>query len=171
MNATERLKQAKPDLIKKYAQRHNGMALYQILSTMIPYMLLFYLAVWSLDVSYWLTGAFIFLLVLIILRVFMMMHDAGHGCLFVSPKQNRIAGFIMGVMCGVPEYVWSKHHAYHHATNGNWEKYRGPLAVLSSTTSPNFNLNSSELTSAIVIFYWRLLAGFYILFLTLDLHG
>jgi len=133
MNATERLKQAKPDLIKKYAQRHNGMALYQILSTMIPYMLLFYLAVWSLDVSYWLTGAFIFLLVLIILRVFMMMHDAGHGCLFVSPKQNRIAGFIMGVMCGVPEYVWSKHHAYHHATNGNWEKYRGPLAVLSST--------------------------------------
>jgi omega-6 fatty acid desaturase (delta-12 desaturase) len=31
----------------------------------------------------------------------------------------------------VPQYVWSKHHDYHHSTNGNWNKYRGPLAVLS----------------------------------------
>jgi len=133
MNATEQLKLKKRELIDKYAIRHNGMALYQMLSTIVPYVGLYYLSVWSLDISYWLTALFIFMLVLIILRVFMMMHDAGHGCLFVTPLQNRIAGFIMGVMCGVPEYVWSKHHAYHHATNGNWNKYRGPLAVLSST--------------------------------------
>lgn len=132
MNATEQLKQEKSQLIAKYAKRNNGFALYQILSTMVPYFALFYLAIISLEISYWLTAVSIFLLVLMIMRVFMMMHDAGHGCLFVSPKQNRIAGFIMGVMCGVPEYVWSKHHAYHHATNGNWAKYRGPLAVLSS---------------------------------------
>jgi omega-6 fatty acid desaturase (delta-12 desaturase) len=40
-------------------------------------------------------------------------------------------GFVFGVLCGVPQYVWSKHHDYHHSTNGNWNKYRGPLAVLS----------------------------------------
>jgi omega-6 fatty acid desaturase (delta-12 desaturase) len=34
-------------------------------------------------------------------------------------------------MSGIPQYVWSKHHAYHHATNGNWDKYRGPLAIKS----------------------------------------
>jgi acyl-lipid omega-6 desaturase (Delta-12 desaturase) len=28
---------------------------------------------------------------------------------------------------GMPQFVWSKHHAYHHATNGDWSKYRGPL--------------------------------------------
>lgn len=132
MNATERLKAEKSQLIKKYAQRHNGFALYQVLSTIIPYFALFYFAIESLSISYWLTAAITGLLILIIMRVFMMMHDAGHGCLFVSPGQNRVAGFIMGVLCGVPEYVWSKHHAYHHATNGNWNKYRGPLAVLSS---------------------------------------
>lgn len=132
MNATERLKLEKSELIKKYAHRNNGFALYQILSTMIPYFVLFILAIESLSVSYWLSAALITTLILFIMRVFMMMHDAGHGCLFVTPTQNRIAGFIMGVMCGVPEYVWSKHHAYHHATNGNWNKYRGPLAVLSS---------------------------------------
>ena len=132
MNATERLKLEKSDLIKKYAKRNSLFALYQMLSTMIPYFALFYFAIESLSISYWLSGALIFVLILFIMRVFMMMHDAGHGCLFVTPKQNSIAGFIMGVMCGVPEYVWSKHHAYHHATNGNWSKYRGPLAVLSS---------------------------------------
>lgn len=131
MTKTEKLKKEKQELISKYAVRSNGVALYQILSTLIPYCALFYLSIVSLSVSYWLSAGFIFLLILFIMRVFMMMHDAGHGCLFVSPMQNRIAGFMMGVMCGVPEYVWSKHHAYHHATNGNWNKYRGPLAVLS----------------------------------------
>lgn len=132
MNATERLKQEKQALITKYAIRHNGFALYQVLSTIVPYFALFYLAVVSLDVSIWLSLFLIAALILFIMRVFMMMHDAGHGCLFEKPLGNRIAGFIMGVLCGVPEYVWSKHHAYHHATNGNWNKYRGPLAVLSS---------------------------------------
>lgn len=132
MNATERLKLEKSELIQKYAHRNNGFALYQILSTAIPYFALFIGAIEALAVSYWLAAVLIFVLILFIMRVFMMMHDAGHGCLFVTPTQNRIAGFMMGVMCGVPEYVWSKHHAYHHSTNGNWNKYRGPLAVLSS---------------------------------------
>jgi omega-6 fatty acid desaturase (delta-12 desaturase) len=139
MNATERLKLEKSALIKKYANRSNGFALYQMLSTMIPYFALFYFAIESLTISYWLTAALVSLLILVIMRVFMMMHDAGHGCLFVTPRQNNIAGFIMGVMCGVPEYVWSKHHAYHHATNGNWNKYRGPLAVLSSEEYSNLD--------------------------------
>lgn len=132
MTATDQLKQKKQDLITQYAVRHNGFALYQVLSTIFPYCLFFYLAIVTQTISYWLTALCIGVLILFIMRVFMMMHDAGHGCLFVKPWQNRIVGFIMGVLCGVPEYVWSKHHAYHHATNGNWSKYRGPLAVLSS---------------------------------------
>ena len=31
----------------------------------------------------------------------------------------------------MPQYVWSQHHAYHHAHNGDWEKYRGPYATRS----------------------------------------
>jgi len=132
MLATERLKLEKTDLIEKFATRNNCFAMYQILSTMLPYFALFYLAIISLSISYWLTAVAIIGLIMFTMRVFMMMHDAGHDCLFVTARQNSIAGFIMGVMCGVPEYVWSKHHAYHHATNGNWNKYRGPLSVLSS---------------------------------------
>jgi omega-6 fatty acid desaturase (delta-12 desaturase) len=31
----------------------------------------------------------------------------------------------------MPQYVWSQHHNFHHAHNGNWEKYRGPYTTLS----------------------------------------
>ena len=132
MKPIERLKLEKSVLVEKYSKSNNTFATYQVLSTIIPYFALFYLAIISLSISYWLTAAATIGLIMITMRVFMMMHDAGHNCLFVTSRQNSIAGFIMGVMCGVPEYVWSKHHAYHHATNGNWNKYRGPLSVLSS---------------------------------------
>lgn len=62
----------------------------------------------------------------------MMMHDCGHDSLYNNPYLNKIVGFFMGVLCGIPQQVWSKHHAYHHATNGNWEKYQGPLSCIST---------------------------------------
>jgi omega-6 fatty acid desaturase (delta-12 desaturase) len=51
--------------------------------------------------------------------------------LFRSCWLNRAAGFVLGVVAGMPQYVWSQHHNYHHAHNGDWEKYRGPYTTLS----------------------------------------
>jgi omega-6 fatty acid desaturase (delta-12 desaturase) len=31
----------------------------------------------------------------------------------------------------MPQYVWSKHHLFHHSVNGNWQKSRGTLDILS----------------------------------------
>ena len=39
---------------------------------------------------------------------------------------------LTGVVTGMPQFVWSKHHAYHHLTNGDWEKYRGPLSIITT---------------------------------------
>lgn len=59
------------------------------------------------------------------------MHDCGHGSLFRSVALNRAFGFALGVVAGMPQYVWSKHHSYHHAHNGDWDAYRGPYTTLS----------------------------------------
>ncbi|MCK5640326.1 MAG: fatty acid desaturase [Gammaproteobacteria bacterium] len=128
----EQIKKEKSAIVSKYAKSNDLKAIYQILTTVVPYFLLFYIAIESISISYWLTAAYISLLILFLLRVFMMMHDCGHDSLFVKSRTNRLVGFVMGVLCGIPQYVWSKHHAYHHSTNGNWNKYRGPLSVLSS---------------------------------------
>ena len=53
------------------------------------------------------------------------MHECGHGSLFRTQWLNRACGFLLGVVSGMPQFVWSQHHNFHHANNGDWEKYRG----------------------------------------------
>ena len=79
--------------------------------------------------SWWLTAAVTLLMVLFLTRIFVLMHDCGHGSMFRTGRLNRFFGFVLGVLAGMPQYVWSQHHAFHHATNGNWAKYRGPFIV------------------------------------------
>ncbi len=69
---------------------------------------------------------------LLLVRVFVLMHDCGHGSLFRTPALNKAVGFAFGVISGIPQQVWSQHHHYHHANNGNWTRYRGPLNIIST---------------------------------------
>lgn len=97
----------------------------------MPLALLWWAAALSAGISHWLTAAALLLISLFSLRVFALMHECGHGSLFRSHWLNRAIGFLLGVISGMPHYVWSQHHSYHHAHNGNWEKYRGPYTTLS----------------------------------------
>ena len=85
----------------------------------------------SVHVSYWLAAAAVLLISLFTLRAFVLMHECGHGSLFRTQSLNRAFGFLLGVVSGMPQYVWSQHHNFHHANNGNWEKYRGLYTTLS----------------------------------------
>jgi len=59
-----------------------------------------------------------------------LMHDCGHGTLFSNPWLNRSAGFGLGCLNAIPQYPWSRGHAFHHKHNGNWQLYRGPSNLL-----------------------------------------
>lgn len=132
MTTPAQLKEIAPEIIKKYSSKSNLKAWFQNINTLIPYFALFYLAMNSLQSqSYWLTAGYTLLLSFFIVRIFMLMHDCGHKSMFKTPLLNTLGGFFTGVFVGMPQYVWAQHHNYHHATNGNWEKYRGPLNILS----------------------------------------
>ncbi len=103
----------------------------QSITTLVPLVLLWIVALWGYDYSPWLTVAATIAITLFLVRVFALMHECGHGSLFRSPWANRAMGFVFGVISGMPQYVWSQHHDYHHRNNGNWERYRGPLSTLS----------------------------------------
>jgi len=103
----------------------------QVLTTLGPLAALWYAVEPSAGVSLWLTAAVALLMTLFLVRAFVLMHECGHGSLFLSARLNRAFGFLFGVLSGMPQFVWGKHHAYHHATNGNWAKYRGPLNIRS----------------------------------------
>ena len=101
--------------------------LVQVLSALVPLAALWAAVAPSASVSLWLTAAVTMLMIPFLVRAFVLMHECGHGSLFFTNRLNRVFGFVFGIVSGMPQFVWSKHHAYHHATNGDWSKYRGPL--------------------------------------------
>ena len=131
MSAISDIREQKQGLIRRHAQADNRRALTQVLIALGMLAMVWWVAVWTVAFSYWLTLAAILLISLFDLRIFTLMHECGHGSLFRLQRLNRLFGFILGVVAGMPQYVWSRHHSYHHANNGNWEKYRGPYTTLS----------------------------------------
>ena len=128
MSSIGLVKAEKRALIDKHARPDNFKGSIQILNTVVPIAALWMAIAYA--PSYSLIAGLTVLLALLLVRVFALMHDAGHGSLLRGRKLNQIAGFFLGVIAGMPQYVWSQHHAFHHATNGNWAKYRGPFAVI-----------------------------------------
>ena len=131
MSLIDRVKERKQDMIRRHARADDVKALMQVLTTLALLALLWWAALSSAHVSYWLTAAAVLLISLFTVRAFTLMHECGHGSLFRTPWLNRAFGFLLGVVSGMPQYVWSQHHNFHHATNGNWEKYRGLYTTLS----------------------------------------
>lgn len=111
-------------VLAPYMKSNNLRATYQILNTLVPYLGLWFLAVKAAAISLWLMPPIIILLVLFSLRCFSLMHDCGHYSLFTNKQVNRFFGFVLGLVNAIPQYWWSRDHAYHHKTNGDWERYR-----------------------------------------------
>jgi omega-6 fatty acid desaturase (delta-12 desaturase) len=126
-----RIKQQKRAMISRYAKSDDIKGSTQVLTTLVPFALLWWAAVLANGISHWLTVFAILLIALFTLRVFALMHECGHESLFHRHWLNRAVGFLLGVVSGMPQYVWSQHHNFHHAHNGDWDKYRGPYTTLS----------------------------------------
>lgn len=102
-----------------------------MVNTLVPYGLLWWAAVSSLRQGSWLLIPVLVLMVLFLARIFSLMHDCGHESLFKDRTINRCFGFVLGILAGIPQLPWSRGHAFHHRHNGNWEKYKGPSALVS----------------------------------------
>ncbi|QOY36752.1 fatty acid desaturase [Anaerobacillus isosaccharinicus] len=112
----------------------------QIINTLGPLLLLWYVAYLSLSVSYLLTLPILIMAAGFMVRTFILFHDCCHQSFFKSRKANDILGTITGVLTLVPYQQWKHTHTVHHATSGNLDK-RGTgdmwlLTVEEYTASP-----------------------------------
>lgn len=105
------------------------MAFWQILNVLLAYIGLWVAAFYLRESMPWLLVPIVVLLSLFLTRSFSLMHDCGHYSLFRRARVNRCFGFLLGVINGLPQYPWSRGHAFHHKHNGNWDRYRGPVAI------------------------------------------
>jgi acyl-lipid omega-6 desaturase (Delta-12 desaturase) len=97
-------------------------SVWQIINTIVPFIILWYLAYKSLSVSYLLALVPIVLAAGFLVRTFIIFHDCTHHSFLKSRRANRIIGTITGVLTLFPFDQWGHEHSVHHATSGNLDK-------------------------------------------------
>jgi omega-6 fatty acid desaturase (delta-12 desaturase) len=97
-------------------------SLWQMVNSIGPYLVLWYVAYRLLAVSYWLALPVTVLAAGFMVRVFIIFHDCGHGSFFRSRRANDAVGMITGVLTFTPYYDWRSEHARHHATAGDLDR-------------------------------------------------
>ena len=130
-------------IIAKYRNPSRSLSWWQLANTFIPYVILWGLMVWSLSISYWLTLLFIFPAAGLVIRLFIIFHDCGHGSYFKSRRLSDTIGYLLGVLTFTPYKRWHHAHLIHHRTAGNLDK-RGVGDVWTLTVREYEQLSSKK---------------------------
>jgi omega-6 fatty acid desaturase (delta-12 desaturase) len=109
-------------IVAKYQQPSTWRALWQIVDTIVPYGLLWYLMYVSLPVSWWLIPPLAVIAGALLVRVFIIFHDCGHGSFFKSRLANDAVGFVAGLLTFTPYYHWRWEHSIHHGSAGDLDR-------------------------------------------------
>lgn len=121
-------------IVLKYAQPNLMRSIWQIINSVVPYLLVWFLVYKSLSYPYWVTLLLSIVACGFLIRIFIIFHDCGHDSFFRSRKANNIVGIIMGIITFTPYYVWHHQHSVHHSTAANLDK-RGVGDVWTMTVS------------------------------------
>lgn len=109
-------------VLAPYQKANQRKSLVQLLNTLIPYLILWVLMIYSLQVSYLLTLGLAVFAALFMIRLFIFFHDCGHNSFFPSRHLNKLVGSWLGVLVWTPGEQWWHSHAIHHATSSNLDK-------------------------------------------------
>jgi omega-6 fatty acid desaturase (delta-12 desaturase) len=119
--------QMPPDLYSVLAPYRNPALLkaaWQVINTLVPYFLLWYLMFRSIQLgySYWWTLMLAVPAAGFLVRIFILFHDCVHGSLFKSQKANTYFGYIFGLLVFTCYEDWRFSHLRHHATYSNLDE-------------------------------------------------
>jgi len=118
----EKLKGSWKQIVAAYQRPDVKRSVWQLVNSVGPYLILWYVAYRLLAVSFWLALPAIVLAAGFMVRVFIIFHDCGHGSFFESQTANDVVGIITGILTFAPYYDWRAEHARHHATAGDLDR-------------------------------------------------
>ena len=130
-------------IIKNYNYPDSAKSWWQIANSVVPYIGLWVIMIYSLEVSYWLTLALSIIAAGFLARIFIIFHDCGHGSFFKSVRMNKIVGILAGGLVFTPYHKWHHQHKIHHQTVGNLDK-RGVGDVMTLTLDEYKNLSPGK---------------------------
>ena len=110
--------------MREYDQPNLSKALWQLTSTLIPYIFLCSLMYFShkAGYSYWIILGLAIVAGGLLVRIFIFFHDCAHQSFFASRKANTVLGYICGILTFTPYEEWRKSHGRHHNTFGDLDR-------------------------------------------------
>ena len=109
-----------------------GRSVWQLASTCLSFVALDAAMYASLRISIWLTLALALPAAGLLVRLFIIQHDCGHGSFFRSRRANDVIGVICSVATFTPYGFWRRQHARHHASFNNLDRRDTGLDVYSN---------------------------------------
>jgi omega-6 fatty acid desaturase (delta-12 desaturase) len=110
------------EIVAPYTRADRRRAVTQLLNTGLPFLILMGGLIYGAraypEMMFPLAVPAVFLLV----RLFAIQHDCGHGSFFKSRRANDLLGRIIGLVTLTPYAFWRGAHAVHHASSGNLDR-------------------------------------------------
>ena len=97
-------------------------ALFELATTIVPLAGLVAAMAFSLDHGYWITVLLGLPAGALLMRMFIIQHDCGHGSFLPSKRVNDWLGRAISLITFTPYAYWRRAHALHHATSGNLDR-------------------------------------------------
>jgi len=95
----------------------------QLVSTLALFALVWAAMYVSLmHVGWWLAWCLAPIGGLLMVRVFIVQHDCGHGSFVRSKTTNDRIGAVLGILTLTPYHYWKRTHAAHHASSGDLDR-------------------------------------------------
>jgi len=106
-------------------------SLFQLTNTIAPFIALLVIMVMATHGRYWPALLLAIPAAGLLVRLFIIQHDCGHGSFFKSRSANDAVGRALSVLTLTPYGSWKQGHAAHHASNGNLDRRgRGDVDML-----------------------------------------
>jgi omega-6 fatty acid desaturase (delta-12 desaturase) len=100
-------------------------ALLQLVTTGVPYLAVMAGILIALDHGFLAGLVLLPVGAPLLVRLFIIQHDCGHGSFFASPWANGLLGRALSLLTLTPYTFWRRDHAMHHATTGNLDRRGG----------------------------------------------
>jgi len=105
--------------IARYRAPSTARSVAELLITTLPFALLWWLIWAALDSGIWAALILALPAAGLLVRLFLIQHDCGHGAFFHRRATNDWVGRLLGVLTVTPYDYWRRSHAVHHAGSGN----------------------------------------------------
>ena len=119
-------------IVERFHQPSIPRASWQLVNSLGAYSLTWFFIYLSLRISWWLVLPLTVLAAGLLVRIFIIFHDCGHGSYLKSRLGNGIVGFITGMLTFTPYQHWRWEHNIHHASSGHLDK-RGIGDIMTMT--------------------------------------